>query len=109
MSTSSPKRWKVGLLGAGYISDAHARSLAMRKDVELLAVCDASRERASQLARRYRIPNAHASLDAMLASDVQVVHVLVPPDRHAEAVRRVLKVDPGFKLIYLRQGRAVET
>ena len=91
MSTSNPKRWKVGLLGAGYISDAHARSLAMRRDVELLAVCDASRERASQLARRYGIPNAHASLDAMLASDVQAVHVLVPPDRHAEAVRRVLE------------------
>ncbi|HVR83160.1 MAG TPA: 3'-5' exonuclease, partial [Planctomycetota bacterium] len=28
---------------------------------------------------------------------------------YSEAVRRVLKVDPGFKLIDLRQGRAVET
>jgi len=28
---------------------------------------------------------------------------------YTEAVRRVLKVEPGFKLIYLRQGRAVET
>jgi ATP-dependent helicase/nuclease subunit A len=28
---------------------------------------------------------------------------------YSEAVRRVLKVEPGFKLIYLRQGRAVET
>jgi ATP-dependent helicase/nuclease subunit A len=30
-------------------------------------------------------------------------------DIYTDAVRRVLKVDPGFKLIYLRQGRAVET
>lgn len=29
-------------------------------------------------------------------------------DIYSEAVRRVLKVEPGFKLIYLRQGRAVE-
>ncbi|HVE39720.1 MAG TPA: UvrD-helicase domain-containing protein [Planctomycetota bacterium] len=29
-------------------------------------------------------------------------------DVYTEAVRRVLKVDPGFKLIYLRQGRAVD-
>jgi ATP-dependent exoDNAse (exonuclease V) beta subunit len=28
---------------------------------------------------------------------------------YTEAVRRALKVEPGFKLIYLRQGRAVET
>ncbi|HEV3027268.1 MAG TPA: hypothetical protein VG457_06820, partial [Planctomycetota bacterium] len=41
---------------------------------------------------------------------------LLEPDKYgvireiySEAVRRILKVDPGFKLIYLRQGRAVET
>jgi len=41
---------------------------------------------------------------------------LVEPEKYAlirdiysEAVKRVLKVEPGFKLIYLRQGRAVET
>jgi ATP-dependent helicase/nuclease subunit A len=28
---------------------------------------------------------------------------------YTEAVRRALKVEPGFRLIYLRQGRAVET
>ncbi len=28
---------------------------------------------------------------------------------YTEAVRRTLKVEPGFKLIYLRQGRAVES
>lgn len=28
---------------------------------------------------------------------------------YSEAARRILKVEPGFKLIYLRQGRAVET
>jgi ATP-dependent helicase/nuclease subunit A len=30
-------------------------------------------------------------------------------DIYTEAVRRILKVEPGFKLIYLRQGRVVET
>jgi ATP-dependent helicase/nuclease subunit A len=40
---------------------------------------------------------------------------LVQPEKYGlireiytEAVRRILKVEPGFKLIYLRQGRAVE-
>ena len=30
-------------------------------------------------------------------------------DIYSEAVKRILKVEPAFKLIYLRQGRAVET
>jgi len=30
-------------------------------------------------------------------------------DIYSEAVRRILKVETRFKLIYLRQGRAVET
>jgi nucleoside-diphosphate-sugar epimerase len=90
LNTSNAKRWRVGLLGAGYISDAHARALAHRRDVELHAVCDASRERASQAAARYGIPHAYSSLEEMLASEVQAVHVLLPPDRHADAARRIL-------------------
>lgn len=91
MSTSNP-RWKVGLLGAGYILDAHARALSARPDIEIVAVSDLSRERASQAAARYRIRQVHASLEAMLAGeDLHAVHVLLPPDRHAAAARQVLE------------------
>ena len=42
-----PRRWKVGLLGAGYVCEAHAKALKRRSDVAIVAVCDRARHRAS--------------------------------------------------------------
>jgi nucleoside-diphosphate-sugar epimerase len=82
---------KVGLLGAGYISDLHARSVKARRDLKLVAVCDRSQTRAQAAAMRYGIPQALTTLEELLATDVDVVHVLTPPDQHVEAARRVLQ------------------
>jgi nucleoside-diphosphate-sugar epimerase/predicted dehydrogenase len=76
---------KVGLLGAGYILDSHAKALRMLGSVAITAVCDRSRERAEQASKIYRIQNVYTSLDEMLLSDVDVVHVLLPPDCHIDA------------------------
>jgi nucleoside-diphosphate-sugar epimerase/predicted dehydrogenase len=84
-------RWKVGLLGAGYICEAHAKALQRRTDTEIVAVCDHSRTRAEEAAARFGIPRAYSSLDDMLHADVNVVHVLLPPDRHIDATRRILE------------------
>lgn len=91
MNTSKARRWKVGLLGAGYICEAHARALRSRADAELTAVCDHAPARAAGASARLRIPGVFSSLDELLASGVEVVHVLLPPDRHAEAARRILE------------------
>jgi len=85
------KRWKVGLLGAGFICEAHARALARRRDVELAAVCDQARGRAQAAAARFGIPRVFSRLEDLLAADVDAVHVLLPADRHVEAARRVLE------------------
>ena len=45
-------RLKVGLLGAGYILQAHARALGAIDGVEMRAVCDVSKERAAQAAAK---------------------------------------------------------
>ena len=81
----------MGLLGAGYISDLHARSVKARSDVTLVAMCDRSRARAQAAAKRYGIAQAFTTLDELLASDVDIIHVLTPPDHHFEATRRVLE------------------
>ncbi|MBC7705008.1 MAG: gfo/Idh/MocA family oxidoreductase, partial [Rhodoferax sp.] len=39
-------RLKVGLLGAGYILQAHAKAVKAVSTVELHAVCDLSKEKA---------------------------------------------------------------
>lgn len=86
----SMNRLKVGLLGAGYILQAHAKALAAIDSVELHAVCDVSAARAAQAAAAFRIPHSCTSLDQLLASDCEVVHVLVPPFLHLETARRIL-------------------
>jgi predicted dehydrogenase len=81
---------KVGLLGAGYIVQAHAKALAAIDAVEMRAVCDVSQERAAQAAAEFGIPEVHTSLASLLASECDVVHVLVPPYLHESVTRQIL-------------------
>jgi predicted dehydrogenase/nucleoside-diphosphate-sugar epimerase len=85
------RKWKVGLLGAGYILKAHAKVLSIMPNVEIVAVCDISRERAQEAAAAFNIPEIFTSLEAMLKADLDVVHVLLPPNLHHEATLTILK------------------
>lgn len=85
------KTWKVGLLGAGYISEAHAKALKANPAVELQAICDLSRGRAEKAAAAFAIPQVYASLDELLQSPVDVVHVLLPPNAHFATARQILQ------------------
>lgn len=84
-------RWKVGLLGAGFICDAHAKALKSGSDVEIVAVCDHNRDKAERASIKFGIPRVFSSLDDMLNADMDVVHVLIPPDQHLDATRRILE------------------
>lgn len=88
-ATSRPLR--VGLLGAGYISDFHAAALKACAGVELAAICDQHRSRALQAASRHGIAAVYSSLEELLAADLDAVHVLLPAGQHLEAARRVLE------------------
>jgi len=87
----SPVSFRVGLLGAGYILQAHAKAVQALPSAELVAVCDVSRSRAEAAAAAYGIPKTFTSLDEMLASGVDAVHVLVPPQLHVDVTRRILE------------------
>ena len=74
-------RLKVGR-PRGYIVQAHARALAALDDVVMAVVCDVSKERASQVASAFGIGRVMTSVDELIASDCDVVHVLLPPFLH---------------------------
>ena len=83
-------RLKVGLLGAGYILQAHAKALRAVERVALHAVCDLSKERAAQAAAEFGIGKVFTSLAQLLESDCDVVHVLLPPFLHEDSAHQLL-------------------
>src|SRR5260370_38695991 len=91
---------KVGLLGAGYILDAHAKSLAATPGVLMHAVCDLSRDRAAQAAAKFDIPHVLGSIEELAASDCEVVHVLLPPALHIDAA---LAMGEAGKSVFLEK------
>ena len=82
---------RVALAGAGYIADTHLAILRELPGVEVVAICDPALERARSAARRYGVANAVASLEELAPLAVDVVHLLVPPDRHAAVARECLE------------------
>jgi len=75
---------RVGILGAGYISDFHIQALQGLPDVEIAAVCDCDGGRALAQQRRWKIPLSYDAPERMLRDGkVDTVHVLSPPAQHA--------------------------
>lgn len=87
----SEKRWKVGLLGAGYIIDTHAKSLLNQGNVDIVAVCDRAVGKAEQAAASYNIPQVFDSLDEMLKTELDAVHILLPPDLHFDSAKQIIE------------------
>ena len=79
----------VGLLGAGMIAGVHAHAYRASTGVRLVAVADPVQGKAEQLADRHGA-RAVPDLEALLASDVDVVDICTPVHRHAEPTMAAL-------------------
>ncbi|UPJ51970.1 Gfo/Idh/MocA family oxidoreductase [Bradyrhizobium sp. 200] len=85
------KKWKVAIVGAGYMAQEHARALSSIDVVELVGVCGRTRQRAEALAQAHAMP-VYRSITEMYAdtqADAVVVTVneLAMPDVCAESFR----------------------
>ena len=89
---------RLGIAGAGSIAAVHAEAAA-RAGVEVAAVCDHHRDRASALAAKHPGAVAAGSLDELLAVDgLDAVTVAVPNDLHkdfATTLRNLGEMDRG--------------
>ncbi|MBN9305201.1 MAG: hypothetical protein BGO82_09170 [Devosia sp. 67-54] len=74
---------KIGIVGAGYIAQSHARGYAADPRAELAYVVEPVAEKAAALAGKYGA-RVLPSLDALLASDVEVVSICTPSPTHAD-------------------------
>ncbi len=87
--------FRIGILGAGNISETHARAATSLADVEIAAVFGGNRERALRLAAAYGAP-ASADLEAFFSTPMDAVAIGSPSGLHAEqgieAARRGIHV-----------------
>jgi len=72
---------RVAVVGVGHLGRHHARILASRPDVELVAVADTNRARADEIAATYGTRAVYDARD--LAGLVDAVTVAVPTEEHA--------------------------
>lgn len=81
---------RVGIVGAGHICPFHIEALQRLDDVEIIGISDFLIKRAETIAKQYHLPKVYAQLNELLAES-DVVHVLTPPETHANLTVQALK------------------
>jgi myo-inositol 2-dehydrogenase/D-chiro-inositol 1-dehydrogenase len=71
----------IGFVGAGGVAARHARTLSALPDARLVFVTDADPRRAQRFAETYGL-KAVPDIRSVLDSDIDAVHVCVPPFAH---------------------------
>lgn len=88
---TSTKKWKIGIVGAGGISEAHLEAIKDEPRAEVVAIADVSREVASNRAARHTIPQIYTDYRELLKNpDVNAVVICVPNYLHAETAMEAL-------------------
>lgn len=82
---------KVGLAGCGFICHQHLRALKRLPAVQVIGLCDRERHLAASVADAYGVPQAHDSMERLLAAArPDVVHILTPPQSHCRLAIQAL-------------------
>ena len=77
-------------MGAGYVSVYHIRAVQSTGYAVVIAIADANRERAREVAARFGIPQVYGSLAEMAPDQLDVIHILTPPAAHCDLTLQAL-------------------
>jgi len=81
---------QFGIIGPGRASARFAEGIAAVPDASILVVWGRNHERTSAYAERFSIVHAAASLDDLLATNIDAVYVGTHPDTHGDLCIRAL-------------------
>lgn len=80
------RKWKIGIIGAGGITEAHLEAIKEEPRAEVVAIADISSEIAAHRAKRHGIPHVYTDYETMLKeTDTDAIIVCVPNYLHADA------------------------
>ncbi len=80
---------KTGLVGAGYISEFHIKALKRLPHVRIAGIFDIDQKRSLAMAQKNGL-KSYESILAMKQDGVVCLHVLTPPDSHAQIALEAL-------------------
>ncbi len=89
----NPQSLRWGLVGYGDLADKRsAAALQQASGSSLAGVWGRNPERTREFAAKHKIPQAHDSLKALLASGIDAVYICTPPDSHAAYAQAAIEV-----------------
>jgi len=88
-------RLRVGIAGAGAISQYHLAGWSQTPDANMVAICDVDEARARAKAQAFNIPRVYTDFHAMITSEkLDAVDIVTPVGTHAPLTR--LAADAGL-------------
>jgi myo-inositol 2-dehydrogenase / D-chiro-inositol 1-dehydrogenase len=82
--------YRTGIIGCGTMGTLHGKLLQQNPDVRIVGVADVDPARAREAAALFGC-TCHDSVDALLASGIDLVFITVPNTKHADLALRALK------------------
>lgn len=83
---------KIGIIGAGHISNRHLAGYASNPHVELYAICDVNPEAAQGQADAYHIPVVYSDYKVLLQdAQIDAVSIVTPTFTHKDIVIEALR------------------
>ena len=80
---------KAGIIGTGFAAEVHMKALRAC-NVPVDVVMSLREEHAEAFAKKWGIPNWVTSVEAMMGSEADVIHICTPPATHGALVKAAL-------------------
>lgn len=90
-STISKQKIKIALIGCGGIAVAHCSALSALDEASVIGVYDTSLDRAKAFSEQWGIETVYESMDALLASQADLVALCTPSGLHAPLAMQCMK------------------
>lgn len=98
LEPTSGRRWRLGIIGCGWVGGVHADAIRMLPNAEVVACAASRKERAERFAREKGIPRALSDWRALVALE-EVDAVIVGTPNHLHHAMVVGALDAGKHVI----------
>lgn len=92
MTSKTPGKTRVAIVGAGFIADLHLQALSELTWVEVVAICDPKRSAAEACGKKWNVRTICSEVKELASLDIapHVAHVLTPPATHEKLIDELL-------------------